>query len=64
MQLTYRGVPYEYNPPHIDISDSETVGTYRGCPIHFHRSIRLPNFKRTIELIYRGSHFRTGLPTA
>jgi hypothetical protein len=62
MKLIYRGVIYDYNPPHIDTNDLETVGQYRGRPVHFHQVKRLPNLKHTIQLMYRGARFRTESP--
>lgn len=59
MQLKYRGVSYEYNPPPITISESKEVGKYRGVALHFHKLIKfLP--QPSLNLKYRGVSYHTG----
>jgi hypothetical protein len=64
MQLTYRGAQYEYTPPVVNVSDSPTVGQYRGAKLNFHQ-FRIPSLMQpTLDLVYRGVHFSSGSPTA
>lgn len=62
MQLQYRGVKYEYNPPAVEIEAAEVGGKYRG------QTWRLQTLKRSSvqqtnqELKYRGASYRTGQP--
>lgn len=59
MKLTYRGVSYEYNPPQVEVADSEEVGKYRGVTLHFHKllkSVAQPSF----DLKYRGVAYHVG----
>lgn len=56
MQLTYRGVSYEYNPPRVDFKSSETVGfgKYRGLDWRFRNPKKALVLQPTLDLIYRG----------
>ncbi|WP_204153325.1 DUF4278 domain-containing protein [Leptolyngbya sp. CCY15150] len=56
MQLSYRGVTYDYTPPQVNYNSKEAVGKYRGLDIRFRKVsqpvVQLP----TLDLIYRGAH--------
>jgi hypothetical protein len=61
MQLKYRGATYDYNPTPVAVTDSETVGQYRGGTVRFH-NFKLPNLlHHTFELVYRGVHFHSAI---
>jgi Domain of unknown function (DUF4278) len=61
MQLQYRGAKYDYNPTPVAVTDSETVGQYRGSIMRFH-NFKLPKlFHPTFELVYRGVHFHSAI---
>ena len=60
MQLTYRGVRYDYNPPRVDLKQTEEVGKYRGVDIRF-RTVKKNTVQQpTLDLVYRGVAYRTG----
>jgi hypothetical protein len=54
MKLTYRGVSYEYTPPQVELSNSNTVGKYRGLDVRFRNPKKVSVFQPTLDLIYRG----------
>jgi hypothetical protein len=54
MKLTYRGISYDYNPPQVETSNSDTVGKYRGLDVRFRNPVKTPVLQPTLDLIYRG----------
>lgn len=59
MKLCYRGVEYDYNPPILEVSESELTGKYRGCPTRFSYVRHLPIPQPVAELKYRGNTYQT-----
>lgn len=59
MKLTYRGVSYDYNPPTVEFSSSNTVGKYRGLDVRFRNPIKIPVLQPTLDLVYRGVAYTT-----
>jgi len=60
MQLKYRGVTYEYNPPAVEASEKAAVGKYRGLDCQF-RNLTAPSVVApTHNLKYRGLAYSTG----
>ena len=60
MQLTYRGICYDYNPPRVDLKPTEEAGKYRGVDIRF-RTVKKNTVQQpTLDLVYRGVAYRTG----
>lgn len=59
MKLTYRGVSYEYNPPVVETSATETVGKYRGLDWRFRNPQKVPVLQSNLELKYRGVAYHT-----
>lgn len=63
MQLKYRGVNYDYNPPQVAAKPTGIVGTYRGMEWRFRAvppgSIQQP----TLDLVYRGVAYQTAQPS-
>jgi hypothetical protein len=57
MKLTYRGVSYDYNPPQIEVSDSNTVGKYRGLDVRFRNPQKAIVLQPTLDLKYRGAAY-------
>jgi hypothetical protein len=56
MQLSYRGVPYEYNPTSVETIEGKVGGKYRGLPWR-HTQVKMNKKLRvqpTYELYYRG----------
>jgi len=51
MQLTYRGVTYDYNPVEVE---------YRGLSWQFRNPKKAPILKATLDLKYRGSAYHLG----
>lgn len=62
MNLTYRGVSYEYNPPEVDMTSSEEVGQYRGLEWRFRNAHKTPVMQPSLNLVYRGVAYETGTP--
>ncbi|WP_017303023.1 DUF4278 domain-containing protein [Spirulina subsalsa] len=59
-QLTYRGVTYDYQPSPVDTVEMGVTGKYRGLEWRFRNLQKPPVQKPTLDLIYRGVHYRTG----
>lgn len=55
MKLTYRGISYEYNPPEVESSNSDTVGKYRGLDVRFRNPKKLPVLQTNLDFKYRGA---------
>jgi Domain of unknown function (DUF4278) len=59
MRLTYRGVDYDYNPPSLEMSESEITGRYRGRSYQFSYVRHVPFPQPVAELTYRGVAYKT-----
>mgnify|MGYP001791693168 CR=1 FL=1 len=60
MQLTYRGVSYDYTPAVVEMKDTSEVGTYRGVDMGFRVPTQPAGPQLAHELVYRGVAYRTG----
>lgn len=60
MQLSYRGVKYEYTPPVVETKLTDEVGKFRGLDIRFRTITKVPVQQATLDLMYRGNAYRTG----
>lgn len=60
MKLTYRGVSYEYTPPQVETSNSNTVGKYRGLDVRFRNPVKTPVLQSNLDLLYRGVAYHVG----
>lgn len=60
MQLKYRGVSYDYNPPEIETTESEQVGTYRGLEWRFRNPKKPLVLETNLDFKYRGVPYRSG----
>lgn len=60
MQLTYRGVKYDYNPPTVMTSTASTVGKYRGLDVRFRNPVKPLVIPDTLSLKYRGAAYQVG----
>lgn len=58
MKLTYRGVSYEYNPPVVEIEESNVGGQYRGLDWRFRNAKRVLVLDSDLDLKYRGVAYR------
>lgn len=58
MKLTYRGVKYDYNPPSLEVTESEILGTYRGRPAHFSYVRHVPFPQPVGQYQFRGSQYQ------
>ncbi|MGB7086341.1 MAG: DUF4278 domain-containing protein [Phormidesmis sp.] len=59
MKLTYRGIDYDYNPPMLEVTESDIVCQYRGHatrPIYV-RHVPIPQIAE--RLTYRGVAYQT-----
>jgi hypothetical protein len=60
MQLRYRGVNYDYNPPTVEAQEAEVGGKFRGLDWRF-RNLRKPAvIQPTTNLTYRGVKYQIG----
>ncbi|TVQ08870.1 MAG: DUF4278 domain-containing protein [Leptolyngbya sp. DLM2.Bin27] len=59
MKLCYRGVNYDYNPPSLEVRESELTGTYRGRPINFSYVSHVPVPQPVSNYTYRGVGYST-----
>lgn len=64
MKLTYRGVSYDYNPPTVDLKAVDEVGKFRGVDIRFRTVTKAPVQQPTVDLMYRGVSYNTGIAAA
>ena len=60
MQLKYRGVTYEYNPPTVEATEGAATGKYRGLDWRFRNLKAAPVMMPTHNLKYRGVAYSTG----
>jgi Domain of unknown function (DUF4278) len=60
MQLTYRGVAYDYEPPAVKIEPTQKMGRYRGVPYRVANLITEPIFQPIRNLVYRGVPYQIG----
>lgn len=59
MKLTYRGVDYDYNPPVLEVTESEVVCRYRSQPVRYTYVRHLPIPQMAEKLTYRGAAYQT-----
>ncbi len=59
MKLTYRGVNYDYNPPMLEVTESEDTCRYRGNPCHYSYVRHVPIPQPAEQLMYRGVAYQT-----
>jgi hypothetical protein len=59
MKLRYRGVEYDYNPPSLEVQESEIYGRYRGRPTRFSYVSHVPIPQPVANLSYRGVRYST-----
>ena len=59
MKLCYRGVNYDYNPPSLEVRESELTGTYRGRLMNFSYVSHVPVPQPVANYTYRGVSYST-----
>ncbi len=59
MKLTYRGVDYDYNPPVLDVTESEVACQYRGQVATYTYVRHVPIPQPAEQLTYRGVAYQT-----
>ena len=64
MQLSYRGVKYEYTPPVVAAKSTDDSGKFRGVDIRFRTIAKAPVQQPTLDLMYRGVSYQTGVTPA
>lgn len=57
MQLSYRGVKYDYNPPKVETEVLGLAGSYRGLDYRFRRTTAKNVIQPNVNLTYRGVSF-------
>ncbi len=60
MQLTYRGVSYDYTPPVVESNVTDDGGKFHGVDIRFRRGKKAPVQQSTLDLVYRGVAYQSG----
>jgi len=61
MKLCYRGVNYDYNPPSLEVRESELTGTYRGRSMNFSYVSHVPVPQPVANYTYRGVSYSTNV---
>ncbi len=59
MKLTYRGIEYDYNPPRLEVTDSEISCQYRGHAARYSYVRHVPIPQPAERLTYRGVAYQT-----
>ena len=59
MKLTYRGISYDYNPPMLDVTESDTTLQYRGRSVAYTYVRHVPIPQPAERLAYRGAAYQT-----
>lgn len=59
MKLCYRGVDYDYNPPSLEVRESELTGCYRGHSLNFSYVSHVPVPQPVADYTYRGVGYST-----
>lgn len=59
MKLTYRGVDYDYNPPMLEVTESEITCRYRAQPSRYTYVRHVPIPQTAEKLTYRGTPYQT-----
>lgn len=59
MKLTYRGIPYEYEPPTLEMTEGQEMGKYRGqaWTMRYPKHMNVP--QPAMQLKYRGIAYET-----
>jgi len=60
MELRYRGITYEYNPPAVEMGEVQVGGTYRGLEWRFRNLKKAPVMQTNVDLKYRGVAYHVG----
>ncbi len=59
MELSYRGVNYDYTPGSTAVSLGKVGGKYRGCDWRFRHLTKAPVLSTNLNLMYRGVAYQT-----
>lgn len=59
MELSYRGVNFDYAPGSTAVSLGKVGGKYRGCDWRFRHLTQAPVLSTNLDLIYRGVAYQT-----
>lgn len=59
MKLTYRGISYDYNPPMLEVTESEIAMQYRGQSVAYTYVRHVPIPQPAERLTYRGAAYQT-----
>jgi Domain of unknown function (DUF4278) len=59
VKLSYRGIPYEYEPPTLDMTEGQEMGKYRGqaWAMRYPKHMNIP--QPALNLKYRGIAYQT-----
>ncbi|MCU0567145.1 MAG: DUF4278 domain-containing protein [Oculatellaceae cyanobacterium Prado106] len=59
MKLAYRATQYDYEPPTVDMMESNLSGEYRGQKVQFSYPRHIPTPQSINRLSYRGNDYQT-----
>ena len=59
MKLTYRGIEYDYNPPMLELTESDVACNYRGASSTYTYVRHVPIPQPAERLSYRGVAYQT-----
>ncbi len=59
MKLSFRGIPYPYEPQTVEQTESDVSGSYRGCRMLFNYPRHIPASHPVATLTYRGVPYQT-----
>ncbi len=59
MKLTYRGISYDYNPPMLEVTESDIAMQYRGQSVAYTYVRHVPIPQPAERLTYRGAAYQT-----
>lgn len=62
MELTYRGIKYQYAPVTVEVTATEVCGKYRGAEYSCYHSPHTPITHNAVKLKYRGAVYYSGNP--
>ncbi|MEN9203176.1 MAG: DUF4278 domain-containing protein [Thermostichus sp. DG02_2_bins_29] len=64
MELSYRGVDYNYTPATAEVSPSKVGGRYRGLDWRFRHLTKPVVLPTNLDMLYRGVAYRAEAPEA
>jgi hypothetical protein len=60
MKMTYRGVPYQYNPTSVKVENKNNEVKFRGCTYQLSHAVMNVSESAKSGVVYRGVSVATG----